>query len=780
MNNLQRMNIEEFCTNFEYPKNELDSAYKLLANYSILASTYSHETITCDIQDVVYKYEVNGVSFDGFIILLDSRVVTSKKAIEDIFHSNETVNVDIVIIESVLKSKDTDNLTSFIHRIKDAFSVILGDINLHGDDSTCASDDILSFLFEQCVTHHCPSPSLNIYFVADDLDEAAKEEMDEELNSLFSSQEENGSFSQITRHKLNTQELLVLYNHTKIRETAEITPYRQDISLPSMPGVKDALIAVVSFKEFKKLLVNESGQIKTSIFHDNIRAFQGTSAVSRQMTKTLKKGNFDQFIAMNNGITIIVGELNRKSENKLELVDYQIVNGCQTCHVLYNNRKLHGIDNLLLLVKIICSTDENVRTSIIMGTNSQIEVKREQLIALTGVQERIEDYYTKMRTKSGDGCEQLYYERRSKQYVTETKVPQSKVITIPIEIMSFGSIFLSSPHYVAGYYSQIIENLKNKGKEIFTDKYLIDPYYTSGLMYYKLSHLFNTHFIAAKYKKVKYQLLYAARLVAEIDNKELPNLESSEIEDYCAYLNKLFCDDRLCKDCFSRAKAILDYAIQSDFSDSVAQKKEITETVYRYVQEQKKRVQNEGRDEWVMARQKEWEEFLKTPNAFYFETRGYRMAVNSLVSLTERSKQKIVMVLGRALRKENNDDLFIQSISSFLERCGKLEVFTYNKEENLLDSNLMSRLALYKSRGADIVVRRLQNTPRIEYKDQQLKFNLYLFDTESVRIELENAFTVGRIWHNEKDVIAKYQKKIAELSATDLSEEVNLLTLFDF
>ena len=119
-------------------------------------------------------------------------------------------------------------------------------------------------------------------------------------------------------------------------------------------------------------------------------------------------------------------------------------------------------------------------------------------------------------------------------------------------------------------------------------------------------------------------------------------------------------------------------------------------------------------------------------------------------------------------------------MSSFLERHGKLEVFTYNKEENLLDSNLMSRLALYKSRGADIVVRRLQTIPQIKSNGQQLKFNLYLFDTESVRIELENAFSVGRIWHKEKEVIAKYQNKVAELSTKNLSEEVNLLALFDF
>ena len=53
MNRHQLMNIEEFCNTFGYSQEDLNYSYKLLANFSILANSYSHDTITCDVQDSI-------------------------------------------------------------------------------------------------------------------------------------------------------------------------------------------------------------------------------------------------------------------------------------------------------------------------------------------------------------------------------------------------------------------------------------------------------------------------------------------------------------------------------------------------------------------------------------------------------------------------------------------------------------------------------------------------------------------------------------------------------
>lgn len=776
MNRHQLMNIEEFCNTFGYSQDNLNNSYKLLANYSVLANTYSHDTITCDVQDSVANCEINGAKFDGFAILLDGQILNSPKAISDIFFVNENVNSEIVIIQSVLNGFNEEILNKYICNIKKAFSVVLGEVDTNMQPSQVHSTDIISCLYDLCVKTSNPLPELNIYMVADDLKENEKKKTEEMLNSMFSSDKD--SFSKINGYVFDTTQLLKVYARTKIRESVEIEPYKTTIPLPSIHGIKDALITVVSFGEFNKLLIGENGSIKTSIFHDNIRAFQGKTVVSKQMSETLKQGNFDQFIAMNNGITIIVSELNHMQGGKLELVDYQIVNGCQTCHVLYNNRKLAGIGKLLLLVKIICSTDENVRNSVIMGTNSQIEVKREQLIALTGLQERIEDYYAKIRANSENGFEPLYYERRSKQYVTETKVPQNKVITIPIEIMSFGAIFLSSPHYVSGYYSQIIENLKNKGRGIFSDEYRVDSYYTSGLMFYKLSQLFGRNQLPNKYKRLKYQILYTSRLVAEIDYRDMPPLESAEIEDYCEYLNKLFCNDSACRKCFSRAIDVIDSVVSETINDSIAQNKEVTENIARKVKELKdikQRTLSVGVQEYKLH---DFSELLGGNKESYFETESLKLTIDTLAMQVEQTNKEIVIVVGRILSPQNNHPKLVHNLTKFLEKGGKLTIVLYGNLDNLTKSSLLSRLALLKTNRKSIVFKYLSITPTITYNNQKLNFNLYAFDEQSIRVELQRSYNLGRVWLNSPEVVKKYMTE-ANVYIKN-GEDINIVEKFGY
>lgn len=55
---------------------------------------------------------------------------------------------------------------------------------------------------------------------------------------------------------------------------------------------------------------------------------------------------------LNNGITIIAENVQITGTTAV-LTDYQIVNGCQTSHVLYENRNLDGIEELLIPIKVI-------------------------------------------------------------------------------------------------------------------------------------------------------------------------------------------------------------------------------------------------------------------------------------------------------------------------------------------------------------------------------------------------------------------------------------------
>jgi hypothetical protein len=63
--------------------------------------------------------------------------------------------------------------------------------------------------------------------------------------------------------------------------------------------------------------------------------------------------------------------------------DFQIVNGCQTSHVIFYERESIKDKQIFIPVRIIGTQNEDVINSIILATNSQTALKPEQIYALT-------------------------------------------------------------------------------------------------------------------------------------------------------------------------------------------------------------------------------------------------------------------------------------------------------------------------------------------------------------------------------------------------------------
>ena len=115
--------------------------------------------------------------------------------------------------------------------------------------------------------------------------------------------------------------------------------------------------------------------------------------------------------------------------------DYQIVNGCQTSHVLHINRAQLSANgaSVFVPVKIIVTSDPDVTDQIIKATNRQTEVKLEAFESLTPFHRTLEEFYASFG-KDASKC--LYYERRSKQYAN-TPIKPTSVISLAAQAKSF-------------------------------------------------------------------------------------------------------------------------------------------------------------------------------------------------------------------------------------------------------------------------------------------------------------------------------------------------------
>lgn len=313
--------------------------------------------------------------------------------------------------------------------------------------------------------------------------------------------------------------------------------------LPELPGVKQAFIGLLPALEFLKLIENEDHEIINTIFYDNVRDWQEWNPVNTSMRATLENPReMFNFPLLNNGITIVARQV-IPTGNRFVIEDYQIVNGCQTSYVLHEVRG-NLTPEVQVPIRLIETQDPEIKNSIIISTNRQTQVPEEQLFALSEFPKKLESYFP---TFKGKQC--LYYERRSKQYVTTPGIEKVRVIDQRALIRAFASIFLQLPHRTTRNYKGLIKTL---GIEIFNKEHRLEPYYVAAYAHYKLEYLFRNQTITSELKPARYHILLAFRLL--VSNKPLPRLNSHEMERYCTLMMEILWDDEKSKALFEQAR----------------------------------------------------------------------------------------------------------------------------------------------------------------------------------------------------------------------------------
>jgi hypothetical protein len=234
--------------------------------------------------------------------------------------------------------------------------------------------------------------------------------------------------------------------------------------------------------------------------------------------------------------------------NRFTVRDYQVVNGCQTSNVLYENQKLGGIERVFVPIKIVVTDDDEIKTNITLATNSQTEVRAEQLEALNIFQRKLELYYAAEKSDVP-----LYYERRSQQYSSNAGVKKTQIISIPIQIKSFASVFLNSPHLVSGYYGTIVKRFAG---EIFSEQHTYSPYYVSGLCFYRIEQYFRSGDLPSEFKKARFHLMFLVRLLAM--GEKLEAFNSKKLDKACESFKKTLSNEQESLKLYKEAISILE------------------------------------------------------------------------------------------------------------------------------------------------------------------------------------------------------------------------------
>lgn len=481
------------------------------------------------------------LGLDGVGFIVNDHLIHSTQDADYFKDELHRLDVRFIFVQAKTSPKfDGADIGTFISGVRQFFGSTLSTAN----ERVLAFHDIKEHIYD-CSIDMDESPICTLYYVTTGSwqdDQALLNRIHQGKQDLLST----NLFSDVEFIPLGSNGLRALHQETNQRVARQIRFDKYTI-LPDIPGVEEAYIGILPCSEYLKLICDDEGNLNRRLFYDNVRDFQGRNAVNQEIEDTIQDSEQSgRFALLNNGVTIVAGDLTTVGVN-FRLRDYQIVNGCQTSHIIYFNKD-RITDNTFIPLKIIVTRDGDIINQIIQGTNRQTEVKLEAFESLVPFQKQLEELYLSMGRRKGDP---IYYERRSKQY-DPLNIRKDRIITFPTQIQSFVAMFLDEPHSIHRYYGELLKSYRTR---LFSESHKSIPYYVAGLSLCTVERLFARGDLATDVKPLKYQVLMAFRLLNE--PFALPPINTNRIEQYCQGLLDVLDDDSRCAAEFQKAGAMV-------------------------------------------------------------------------------------------------------------------------------------------------------------------------------------------------------------------------------
>ena len=488
--------VDEFQKNYALAELAQSEAFEAFAAYCVLKTYYEEEFNP----DEFRMGGGNDLGIDAIGVLVDGNLFQDAADVRAHIRRSRRVEVQVIVIQA----KTTAGFdTRVISDLADNLSHITGT----GTLPYAASGDITNFrecleaVYGNIAKLSGALPELHVYYVTtgDRIADLVASKATSAADRLRS----QGRFDQVEFRCVTRDGLRQLYRRATTKVAVQF-PMPRKVSLPKVPDVEQALLGLLSARDLvARILADESGRLRKTLFHGNVRDYLGDdNPVNREIAKTLRDSSRrERFAVLNNGITIVTRGLHVVGDD-VYLDDFEIVNGCQTCHVLFEHRN-ELTDNVHVSVRIVHSQDEDVINGIVGATNRQTTIREEDLTIRGSFHRLLEDYFTHSR----DPERRLFYERRTKQY-DHHSVVKTRIITRAQLIRSYAAMFLGEPTRGDHYRSLTSPDSGN----LFAEGHQPVVYYTAATAFYRLDWLLRNGRIPKTYAPYRFHILAAIKL----------------------------------------------------------------------------------------------------------------------------------------------------------------------------------------------------------------------------------------------------------------------------
>ncbi len=515
----------------------------------------------------------NDVGLDGIAIVVNDQVIQTVEDIERLISEDREIRARFIFVQATMDREfRAQKMSSFASGVWRFFqSDIRGPVN----DQVRKTYELKQTLLKRAEWMRSGRPILQLYYVSTG-QWVGDNVLEAEVASAEDLLESTGLFSKVEFNPVDFRDFLDLKRGLQRRNIGEVHSYRLR-ELPQTSGVGMAYLGALLVDDLINIISHPMiDRINRNVFIENVRGYQGVdNPVNSGINETLNRDDVTIFPLLNNGVTIVCRD-HETVGAKLRIFDYQIVNGCQTSSVIFDNRVNLRNRDILVPAKIVVTRDERIIENIIRASNSQTTVSEEHILSLLPFNRRLAEYY-RATILSGNG-ERLYYDIREGEFSKHTRLEPIRIVQIRHQIQTFASMFLGRPHDAVDRLRELRELIPDR---IFKPDHALDPYFTASLAMLRFRQLRQQHELDAIFENYRYQFLYILRL--KLFPKDFSPVNWRQAPILCNEINRKLTDPVTSMELYSEAGEVVRSAArmleENEMRRETASRKAFTEAV---------------------------------------------------------------------------------------------------------------------------------------------------------------------------------------------------------